>query len=490
MTNSIKKFILFLLLISSKFIFSQNTITTANTIDTVDLIKILNMKSPIRDIINYTVTNSLSLLEQQVCEKGGGCRGNCNGIRGYCGADDHSVVVCDTWGNIVNKIASYGTDPRQKYYVYFPANINPNSPIVVLIHGGGWITGPNPAVTRGWNSVSTPAGTETTNNIVKNLLTQGYVIVVPLYRLVQYGDNNTDIMANTITIQDQINDIDAAITHMKTNFPSCLNLNVNSVQVLGESAGANLALMFAYTKANTSYIKSVVSVAGPTNMNQFANWVKSPPFPFTCGTDLVVDNPNTTIFTHFPFYSVYDPNAPLANLSITEFVNPLTCGVAGIRFNFLIPAVPPYTASDNTAKRITNSFRLAQSCIRQIITTSTITTEFNNVSPCVALNASRIIPMFIIHGTDDWFVPYSKSTSTMDTKLASIGGLIGSYNSTNKSILGNNTPPLLTSNIPTSTYYATSTSKHIIKTYTNSNHDVSNNAQTQPDILIWFNGHQ
>ncbi|MCC6582697.1 MAG: hypothetical protein IT271_03250 [Chitinophagales bacterium] len=206
--------------------------------------------------------------------------------------------------------------------------------------------------------------------------------------------------------------------------------------------------------------------------------MKLPPFPFTCGTDLIVSNPNTTTLTHFPFYGIYDPNDPNVNLTITGFVNPLTCTVAGIRLNWLIPAVAPFTASYNTNKRITNTFRLAQSCIRQIITAPSVTTEFNNVSPCVALDTSRIVPTFIIHGTDDWLVPYSKATSTMNTKLASTGGLIGTYSSTTRPA------------IPASATYATTTSKHIIKLYTNANHDVSNNAQTRPDILTWFNGHK
>jgi hypothetical protein len=49
--------------------------------------------------------------------------------------------------------------------------------------------------------------------------------------------------------------------------------------------------------------------------------------------------------------------------------------------------------------------------------------------------------------------------------------------------------PLLRSAIPTSSYYSTASNKHMIKKITNSNHDVANHAQTQPDILTWFNGH-
>jgi acetyl esterase/lipase len=366
-------------------------------------------------------------------------------------------------GKKIYAIGLYGDeDERQGYYVYLPDNFSANSKIVVLVHGGSWISGPDPEQTYGWGSAYSTNPTQ--DNIVKNLLAQGYVVVVPLYRLVQYGDNNTDILSNTVTIQDQVDDIDAAIQDVHNIFPNCLGINANNIQVIGESAGANLALLFAYTQANTSYIKSVVSVAGPTNMNQFANWLMSPPFAYSCGTDFIVDNPNTTIFTHFPYYNVYDPIVPLIT---TAFVNPVTCNVANIKLGLFLTISP---TSDNTAKRILNSYRLTESCVKQVITNPLSNTAFNNISPCAVLNASRIVPTFIIHGTDDWIVPYSKATNTMDTKLNSTGGLIGTYSSTG-------------SGIPASSTYATTNNKHLIKLYAGSNHNVSDHSQTQPDII-------
>lgn len=359
-------------------------------------------------------------------------------------------------------------------------NFNTNSKVVVLIHGGSWISGPDTREVNGWGSTYTTTNPEQ-NNIVKNLVAQGYVVVSLLYRLVQYGDNNTDIIANTITINDQIDNIENAIKHIHTFFPTCLGVDANNIQVLGESAGAHLALMYAYTRANTSYIKSLVSVAAPTNMNQFANFMMNPPFAYTCGTDFVFASPNTTPpITHFPYYGIYDPIANINNLVITTLVSPLNCTVAGIRPHWLIPPISPFTAAENINKRVTNSYRLAQSCVQQIITNPLTNIAFQNISPCSTLVATRIIPTFIIHGTDDWFVPYTKATDGMSARLSSTGGLIGAYN-TNGAGSG--------STIPVSAYYPTSSAKHLIKLFANSNHDVSNHAQTQPDILTWLNGH-
>lgn len=391
----------------------------------------------------------------------------------------------DPWQNKIHAVATYGSDDRQGYYVYLPNGFNANTKVVVLIHGGGWTTGPDINQVNGWGSTYTPSNPET-NNIVRNLITQGYAVVSVVYRLVQYGNNTTEILANTVTINDQIDDIEAAIEHVHTNFPNCLGINANNIQVLGESAGAHLALMFAYTRANTDYIKSVVSVAGPTNMNQMADWVKNKPKLFTCGTDFKMADPvPNAAHTHFPFYGIVDPIANAQKNIITSTVNPLTCTVANIDlltgFWFGLPVYTTVSSSaNNTDKKITDSYNLAQSCVKQVITNPLTHSAFQNISPCNTLVSTRIIPTFIIHGTSDWFVPYSKATNGMSTRLSSTGGLIGTYN-TNGTGSG--------ATIPTSSYYSTASNKHIIKLFTNSNHDVANHAQTQPDILTWFNGH-
>jgi predicted esterase len=121
---------------------------------------------------------------------------------------------------------------------------------------------------------------------------------------------------------------------------------------------------------------------------------------------------------------------------------------------------------------------LAQSCVSQIITNPLTNAAFTNISPRFQLNGSRIIPTFIVHGTKDRVVPYAYSTDGMSTALTNFGGLIGTYSNTSGPA------------IPASNLYSTYTSKHIIKLFTNADHDVANNVQTQPDILTWINGHK
>lgn len=414
----------------------------------------------------------------------------------------------DLWGNPIKFIGRYGNDPRQMYYVYIPNNITSNAKIIVLIHGGGWISGPDPNKVNGFNSSYCNEGTENTNNIVKNLLSAGYVVVAPLYRLVAAADNNVDDLLTPVTVLDQVNDIDAAITHVRNNFPTCLwntgPINANNIQVLGESAGANLALLFSYTKANTSYIKSVVSVAGPTNLNNFTDWIKNKQLPLICLPTQTTQNNyyfgDPILYptkVHFPKYTIYDPSVATSptNTNITNITNPqsFNCRLNIIKsyIYFFVDIYTPFAngqggvPADNINKRINDSYHVSQYCTRSIIANPLTDNNLQLISPNYVLNSSRIVPTFIIHGDNDWLVPYTTATVNMSSKLTSTGGLIGTYNST-------------TNNIPSTLNYTTQTSKHIIKLYSADGtaaflghawHNVAQHLQTQGDILKWFSQH-
>jgi acetyl esterase/lipase len=431
----------------------------------------------------------------------------------------------DYWGNPIKFIGRYGSDPRQMYYVYIPNNVSSSAKIIVLIHGGGWTTGPDPNKVNGFNSTYCNEGTESTNNIVMKLLSDGYVVVAPLYRLVAGAGNDADDLLTTVTVLDQVNDIDAAITHIHNNFPTCLwqtgSISANNIQVLGESAGANLALLYAYTKVtNTNnYVKSVVSVAGPADMNNFAVWIKNKQLLMPC---LQVQNSLNDYKqgdpiayptkVHFPKYTIYDPYelSNSATLNITNITNPqsFNCMINIIKnyagqilgIDIYAPATnptfPPGTpnpgqpnvASDNINKRVNDAYHVAQCCVKNTIPTPATDNNLKLISPFFVLNAAVVeVPTFIIHGNNDWVVPYTIATQNISASLSANGGLIGIYNSSAASNTAFN-------NIN----FATQTSKHIIKTYSadgtsafsgHANHNVAQHLQTQGNIFNWFNQH-
>ena len=432
--------------------------------NTASLEYLMYLTSPMRDIpVDYKRKNINFSNAATIC---------CNGICGIPASttsssfspQENSIIagtscipIPDPNGIPISFKAQYGPDPRQIYYIYLPKAAY-NGKIVLLIHGGGWCAGPNPDLSDGWGSdYSTDPDNVT---LVSDLRDNGYVVISMLYRLVKYGDNNAEYTANNIGMQEQINDINSCVTHVHDNFPSCLGISTNDIQVFGESAGAHLALMYAYTQANTTYVKSVVSAAGPTNLAQLANYVNNKGFwhTFACGTNFRIGNPITTS-SHNPFYlpTSIDPT----ELTTTASVSPLTCT----------------WTNNNTLTRVMDAYRLAQSCVRQVVTTPLTSTAFINMSPCSILTNARIVPTFIIHGTDDWVVPYTQATNTMDTRLTNVGGLIGTLSSTS------------TNTIPDAIPDANGR-QHLIKLYQNGNHNVGNtNIQVRPDMMKWFSKH-
>jgi acetyl esterase/lipase len=485
------------------FVFTINSIYAQKTIPSIDSIKtVLKGITPSSYFPNSYVD---SVMLAQSTSSFTGTNGTpppscCNNIcitgtysvnapGGWCGTNipnttySYTPGMTDPYGNAIWYTGKYGTDDRQKYYVYYPVNKTATSPIVVLIHGGAWFTGPNPSTVNGF---PTKWDTKTsTNSMVKQLLDQGYVVVSVLYRLAKYANPTENVLDNDVTLQMQIDDIGSAITHINTNFPICLNLNANSIQVLGESAGAHLALMYSYTQASTSYVKSVISMYAPTDMNKYANNLKnkycfgtSNVCNFTCGTTFF----QNTNLKYVPCYFFTDINnifTTIGNLSSLNY-----CGISAADQNyinttgcFFIPSLC------NSNMKIIDTYRLLESILRKSIPTANVLTDADLLlmSPYNRLVSTRIIPTFIMHGTGDNIVPYNWLGNNMQNSLSNptLGGLI------NGSVYNNTA-------IPTSATYATTTQKHLIKTYTNAPHgwDEASFPAIRTDVITWLNGHK
>lgn len=139
-----------------------------------------------------------------------------------------------------------------KLDVYQPTEqVYERSPVLVYIHGGAWITGSKISVNNA-----------RFNGAFNTLREKGYAVVSPDYTLAKFG---------------------------KSPFPACLadafdavkwiedhadeyNFDLNNVGLLGESAGAHIALVTAYTE-NQTYtapnnldFRYVIDVYGPTQL--------------------------------------------------------------------------------------------------------------------------------------------------------------------------------------------------------------------------------
>ena len=139
----------------------------------------------------------------------------------------------------------YGTNQNQKYDLYLPANRDSNTPVILMIHGGAWKAGQKEEL----NSYV---------NLIKSKW-QNVAIVNMNYRLSSNANNihHAEIMA----------DINSAIGHVLNN-KNDYKISSN-MGIVGASAGAQLAMIYAYKYNNQNNIKCVGSFFGPTIINDW-----------------------------------------------------------------------------------------------------------------------------------------------------------------------------------------------------------------------------
>lgn len=130
----------------------------------------------------------------------------------------------------------YGEHRKNKMDVFLPAQVNRDSPVVMLIHGGAWKIGRK----------------EHLRKIQEKLLSEHIPTVNINYRLVKNG----------LTYREQLQDISNAISKVQVQSDQW-SINPNQLILLGESAGAHLALLYGYK--NPEEIYRLISLSGPTD---------------------------------------------------------------------------------------------------------------------------------------------------------------------------------------------------------------------------------
>ena len=134
---------------------------------------------------------------------------------------------------------AYGTDARNKMDVYLPANRTAETPIVILIHGGAWITGDKSIFT----------------SMQDTLLARGIASVNMNYRYVSSTVHNTELME----------DIDKVVKYCIDN-SEYWQTRKSKIIIGGHSAGGHMSLMYGYTSDSRGAIGGIVSISGPTNL--------------------------------------------------------------------------------------------------------------------------------------------------------------------------------------------------------------------------------
>ena len=144
------------------------------------------------------------------------------------------VINTDNQGRKIYNLP-YGLESRQKMDVFLPQNKS-HFPLVVLVHGGAWKYGDKSHMRQ-----------------IQQWLFQQDIPSVAI---------NYSLVSKKITYHKQLEDIDLSLQKIffeKENW----NLSSEQLILLGESAGAHLALVYGYTHPDR--ISKIISLSAPTD---------------------------------------------------------------------------------------------------------------------------------------------------------------------------------------------------------------------------------
>ena len=152
-----------------------------------------------------------------------------------------SLILLSSCKSLDENEVAYGSDERQVMDIHLPENLKEDEtrPVVLYIHGGGWVGGDK-------SSFSTQ---------LEPTLELGYIYASMNYHYAVNGDNYLTM----------INDVKLAIDYLYEHHEQ-YQIDTTGIALVGNSAGAHLAMLFAY-KLNDGNIpvSLVVSEVGPTD---------------------------------------------------------------------------------------------------------------------------------------------------------------------------------------------------------------------------------
>ena len=143
--------------------------------------------------------------------------------------------------------------PKRTLDIYYPTQeVEGKSPVILFVHGGGWVAGRKESVNM-----------NRFNDAFNDLRGRGYTIISCEYALARKRKS---------PFPECIQDGFDALHWIEDNADS-LNLDIQNVGIMGESAGAHISMMCAYAKPSdfgmdmpVTKLAYVIDVYGPSNL--------------------------------------------------------------------------------------------------------------------------------------------------------------------------------------------------------------------------------
>lgn len=153
-------------------------------------------------------------------------------------------------GQLVVYDVAYGTDSLQRMDLHFVEGRDAATPLVMLIHGGGWMAGDK----------------RDADFIREALFARGINVVNVNYRL----------GGETVHYSEMIADIDAAVGYLLSHAREW-GVRSSGIVLWGGSAGAHLALLYAYAYDTHNAVSLAITLGAPTKFDSFASMAGAKP---------------------------------------------------------------------------------------------------------------------------------------------------------------------------------------------------------------------
>lgn len=144
----------------------------------------------------------------------------------------------------VFKDVSYGGNKSNVLDLYLPAGRADTTPMIILIHGGGWNAGSRSELSF----------------MAKRFQAKGYAVANIDYRLSPASDDNFKM---------QLDNIGSVVDFLTENSGKYI-YSPKRFYTTGHSAGGHLSLSYAYTRNQSRLIKAAAGMAAPTNLHNMA----------------------------------------------------------------------------------------------------------------------------------------------------------------------------------------------------------------------------